>query len=99
AGAGGGGEAGNGTKHGEGGDSFLGFGATRVRRGGWRGPGADDSGGDDMSGSVRQNLSADARALLAEADAREAGEDPWVYDDDDDDDDDAFDGHVGYEDD
>ncbi|GLI60567.1 hypothetical protein VaNZ11_002726, partial [Volvox africanus] len=31
-----------------------------------------------------QNLSADAHALLAEADARELGEDPWVYDDDDD---------------
>ncbi|EFJ44942.1 hypothetical protein VOLCADRAFT_94742 [Volvox carteri f. nagariensis] len=41
-----------------------------------------EAGGGGMSSVWRPGLSAEARALLAEADRREAeGEDPWVYDD------------------
>ncbi len=58
-------------------------GNTRVRRDGWREVG--EEGKESGRGAVRGSLSATGRAVLAEADAKEASyeEDPYVYDDED----------------
>lgn len=77
-----GGETGSAGKEG-GGKVWDAEGNTRVRRDGWREVGEE---GEELGrGAVRGRLSATGRAVLAEADAKEASyeEDPYVYDDED----------------